>query len=483
MNLLVTESARWLTVCILGAVLLLPASMALGGQSGQSQTLDPRVAGDLLDAYEKIEDGEYEDGLRLLNRLMERRGENMKDFDRASVLQIRGTAHINLENVEPAMRDFRDALRLNALPEQQQNQLRLNLAQLYFVSERWEESLELFEEWMAQDDVRIEHTTWFMLAAAHYQLEDYREALEPIDQAIARAPGPERRYYDLKNAALSNLEMVPERTELMAEMVELWPDRLEYWRQLASLYLQKDEEFNSFATIEAAYINGLIESEDDIILLAQYYSTFNNPYRGAQLLEREMEAGNVSDSVEHLEMLSQLWSQAREHRKAIPVLREAAAASETGTLYFRLGQALMADERHEDAERAFANALDTGGMDDERTADAWLMLGNARFDQAGPGDRAQRTLADEAFERAERYQRTRVQASEWRGYIRAINETETRQAMLEQEQQERLAEAAEERAITACRAQQLAGRDISEECERLLRQEEEVEPLPEEAGE
>ncbi len=482
MNLLSTAPARLLTLCTTVAILLLHASLAFGGQS---ETLDPRVAQDLLEAYEIMEEeGDYDEALRLLNRLKERRGEHMKDFDRATVLQVRGSAHISLENVNEALDDFQRALRLNVLPAETQNQLRFNLAQLYFVTERYEESLEFFDEWMRQEDVTIEHQTYFMLAAANYHLENYREALEPIDNAIAVSPEPERRYYDLKNALLSNLEMVPERTELMAEMIALWPDELSYWRQLASLYQEQDEQEKSFSTLEAAYLNGLIEDENDIVLLVQYYSTYNNPHRGAELLVREMEAGRVERNVEHLEMLSQLWSQAREHRRAIPVLREAAGLSETGTLYYRLGQALMAEERHEDAEEAFANALETGGMDDDRTADTWLLLGNARFDQAGPGDRDQRAVAEEAFARAEQFPRTRAQASEWRGYIEAINETETRQAMLEQEQQERLAEAAEERAITACRAQQLAGRELSEECVRLLRLEDEaVEPLPEEAGE
>ncbi len=479
MNLLSTGLARLSVLCALCLGLLVSASLALG------ETLDPRVARDLLEAYEMIEEDDHAGALRELNRLMERRGGDMKDFDRASVLQIRGSAHINLENVDAALRDFRDALRLNVLPEAQQNQLRFNVAQLYFVTEQYEESLEFFEEWLSAEDVEISHSTYFMIAAANYNLEQFRDALGPIDQAIEAAPEPERRYYDLKNVLLSNLDMAPERIDLLEEIISLWPDDLSYWRQLASLYLEQDEAFKSFATMEAAYVNGLVESESDIVLLAQYYSTFDNPHRGAELLEREIEAGRVERTVGHLELMSQLWSQAREHRKSIPVLREAAELSDDGTLFFRLGQAHMASEDNEEAERAFASAIDQGGLSDQNLAEAWLMLGNARFNQAGPGDREQRMHADEAFARAENFALTRGQARDWRGYISAINDTERRQAMLEQEQQERLAEAAEERLLTACRARQLAGRSLSEECRRLLeadRQEREqpVEPEAEE---
>lgn len=471
MSLKSNRPVRLVVLCALSMALLLAASP--GWSQEESKTLDPRVANDLLDAYEMINEDDHESALDALNELMAERGEDMKDFDRATTLQIRGTAHINLDNVNEALDDFSAALRLNALPPEQQNRLRFNIAQLYFITERYEESLEFFEEWLAQEDVEITHNTYFMLAAANYNLENYRESLEPIDNAIETAPEPEQRYYDLKNSAMSQLGMVDERIELLEEIISIWPEKLPYWRQLSALYMERGEDYKAFSTIEAAYVNGLIEDEDDIVLLAQYYSTFNNPHRGAQLLEREMEAGNVERNQDHLEMLSQLWSQAREHRKAIPILREAARMAETGTLFYRLGQALMATERNEAAEQAFENAIERGGLNDRRLAEAWLLLGNARFNQAEPGDRDQRMIADEAFARAERFDNTRSEASNWRRYIKAINETESRQAMLENEQQERLADAARDRRLTACRAQQLAGSTLTEECRALLAEEEE----------
>lgn len=471
MSLKSNRLVRLVVLCAMSMTLLWAASPAWS--QGESPMLDPRVANDLLEAYEMINEDDHEAALQALNRLMDRRGEDMKDFDRATTLQIRGTAHINLDNINEALDDFRNALRLNALPTEQQNRLRFNLAQLYFVTERYEESLEFFEEWLAQEDVEITHNTYFMIAAANYNLENYRDSLEPIDNAIEMADEPEQRYYDLKNSALAQLGMSDERIDLLEDAIAIWPENLPYWRQLSALYMEKGEEYKAFSTIEAAYVNGLIDDEDDIILLAQYYSTFNNPHRGAQLLEREIEAGNVERSQDHLEMLSQLWSQAREHDKAIPILREAARMAETGTLFFRLGQALMATERNEAAEDAFESAIERGGLNDRRLAEAWLLLGNARFNQAGPGDREQRMVADEAFARAERFNNTRAEASNWRQYIKAINETESRQAMLEEEQRERLADAARDRRVTACRAQQLAGSTISEECRSLLAEEEE----------
>jgi tetratricopeptide (TPR) repeat protein len=430
-------------------------------------TLDPRVASDLLEAYELLEEDENQEALQKLNSLMNRRGDSMKPFDKASVLQIRGTTYVNLEDMDSALDDFSAALNLNALPEDQQNRLRFNLAQIFFVNERYEDSIRLFEEWM-RADVKVTDTAWFMLAAAYYNLDNYPKALQSIQSAIEVSPKPQKRYYDLANAIYSELENVLDRTGLLETMVELWPDSLSYWRQLSSLYMEQGNQLKSFGALETAYVNGLITSGDDIIMLAQYYSTFDNPHRGAQLIEKEMEADRVERNVKNLELLSQLWSQAREHNKAIPVLREAARMSDEGLLSFRLGQSLLANEQNEEAERALEAALEKGGLEESRRAEAWMLLGNARFNQAEPGDREQRNDADEAFAEAERFGSTRRQASDWRGYINAINQTERRQAALEEEQGEVLATAARERLLTACRAQQLAGSELSEQCATLL---------------
>lgn len=435
-------------------------------EEARQKTLDPRVAQDLLEAYELLEEDDYAAALQQLNRLLDRRGDSMKPFDKASVLQIRGTANVNLENMDAALEDFAAALELDALPLDQQNRLRFNMAQLYFINERYRDAIEFFEEWM-DGDVDVTDTAYFMLAASYFNLDEYQEAVGPIRRAIELAAEPDKRYYDLLNIVYSNLDNIADRTELLEEMVEIWPNELNYWRQLSALYLEQGERMKSFAALETAYINDLVEDESDMILLAQYYSTFDNPHRGARMIEREMEAGRIERNVENLELLSQLWSQAREHSKAIPVLRQAAELSDEGLLSFKLGQALLANEENEDAEAALETAIEKG-LEDSRAAEAWMLLGNARFNQAGPGDREQREDADEAFARAERFGSTRRQASDWRAYINAINQTESRQAALEQEQSEDLAVAAQERLLTACRAQQLAGSELSDQCRELL---------------
>lgn len=446
-----------------------------------TETLDPRVARDLLEAYEDLKEEKYQEGLTKLNALLESRRDLMKPFDLASVLQIRGSALVNMERYPEALRDFKRALDLDALPRSQNIQLMFNVAQLNFQQEDYQGAIEYLQRWINAVE-EPNHNAYYMLAAAYYYLEDYRAAIPHAERAISLLPEPNRRYYDLANILYSQVEAHAKRVNLLEKIVTYWPSEASYWKQLAALYNELGNERKSFSTLEVAYRNGLLEDENDIVSLAQYYSLYNNPYRGAELLEKEMAAGNVEREVDNLELLSQLWSQAREHKKAIPVLREAAKLSDEGELSFRLGQVLLADEQNEASEVALETALNKGGLDDEDRADAWLLLGTARFNQAGPGDRAKRADADDAFRIAQRFERTRERATQWRSYITAINNTERRQAALEAKQKQELAESARERALTACRAQRLAGTTLSQECQDLLAEVEAEEEEEQEAS-
>ena len=460
---------------VFSSLLLCLSALIAAPTWAQSDSLSPALANELIEAYDLLEADKFTEALAALNRIMERRDARMSPFERASVLQVRGSAHVSLDNYAAGLRDFETAIAQQALPEPQQRRLQFNVAQLYFVTENYAKALELFMEWIKGEE-NPGPQTWFLVSGAHYQLEQYEQSLQAISTAIPLLNEPERRYYDLKNALLSELQRHSARIDLLKEMVVIWPETLAYWRQLSALYMETDNLQASFSALETAYLAGLVEEQRDIVALAQFYSAFNNPIRGAQMLEAEMAAERVEETVENLQLLSQLWSQAREHRKAIPVLRRAAGDADTGMLSFRLGQALLADEQNEAAEVAFVAAIDKGELDDNILAQAWILLGNARFNQAGPGDRARRMQADAAFERAERFTSTRSQARDWRSYISAINQTEIRQAQLEREQSERLDEAARDRAISACRALQLAGSVLSAECRELLGLDEEGQP-------
>ncbi len=68
--------------------------------------------------------------------------------------------------------------------------------------------------------------------------------------------------------------------------------------------------------------------------------------------------------------------------------------------------------------------------------DAWLLLGTARFNQAGPEDTAIWASARQAFVNAQRYDNVRGRAAQWVSYIDAVAQTYRDGKRLEQLQQQ-----------------------------------------------
>lgn len=473
----------WRRCCIvLGVVLsiLLVDSLSTAFAEGQPErrrveTLDPATARELERAYEHMLEERHDDALAVLTTLLQRRGERMKPFDLASTLQVRGQVLVSLERFADARRHFERAIQFDSLPPDQTTRLRFNVAQLYFQEEDYRQAVRNFERWLADVD-EPSAAGYFMLAAAYQYEEDYAAARQPAEQAVRLTVGkgesPDRRHFDLLNIIYHHLGLHAGRLRILQYMVLQWPHEPRYWTQLAGLHLEQGEDREAFSALEIAYKSGLLSEQQHILTLVQFYAIFNNPDRGAAVLEAELQAENVERSRRNLELLAQLWSQAREHQRARPALEEAAELADGGELWYRLGQVLLSDADYVAAAGALERAVQRGGLTEDQEADAWLLLGTAQFNLAGAEDRETRQVADEAFARAEQFPPTKARASQWRHYIGALNETEARQVALERQQQEQLARTERERRITGCRAQRIAGIGLTEECKSLLADEE-----------
>ena len=88
-----------------------------------------------------------------------------------------------------------------------------------------------------------------------------------------------------------------------------------------------------------------------------------------------------------MELLANLYQVAREFKRAIPVIEEAAAMSGDGAMYERLGRSYTELKEWERAETAFTQALNKGGLKDKSLA--WVLIGQSRYerkDRAGARD-------------------------------------------------------------------------------------------------
>lgn len=435
----VLTSAAMLALTAAGPTAVLAQNAQCEEETGPSKTLSTAVARVLQEVFTQMQAEEYQPALAALNELIASRGGSMPPYDAATAYELRGSVKASLEDFRGALADFQRALQLNALPQSRNNQLRYFIAQLQFQEEQYQAAINGLNQWIQFARTcgqNVDPNAYYLLAAAYMQREpaDPRSAVSPARSAVEtnRASGePRKSYYDLLNLVYSELNDNNNRMPLLEEMINLWPGTKGYWTQLSGAYSQTGRDRDAFSVLEVAYRAGLLTSESELLTLIQYYSFFENPYRGGEMLEREMAAGNIDRDQDNLVLLSQLWSQAREHKRSIPILREAAGRASNGELYYRLGQVLLADEQYAAAQAALENAVNRGGMDRDDTGDAWLLLGTARFNQAGPESTAIWASARRAFVSAQRYENVRRRASQWVEYIDAVAQTYQDQLRLE----------------------------------------------------
>ncbi|WP_425411019.1 hypothetical protein [Hyphococcus sp.] len=420
-------SAALLTSVAPTAVLAQQAQCATE-EEGPSKTLSPRIGQEIQELYEFMQNDQWNEALAGFNNLVSSRGDSMSAYERSTVLELRANVKVNTDDFRGALRDMEGALQANGLPPARNNQLRYFIAQLNFQLEDYQTAITGLNTWInlaRQCNVSVDPNAWYLLAAAYASVEppNYRSAEQPIENALEGMEEPRKSYFDLANLVYSELNNNTKRVGLLERMVNLWPNERGYWTQLSGAYSTMERDRDAFSVLEVAYRAGLLETESELITLINYYSFFENPFRGATMLEREMNAGNIDRDQDNLILLSQLWSQAREHKKSIPILREAAGNSSQGELSYRLGQVLLADEQYAASQRALEAAINKGGMDQKDTGDAWLLLGTARFSQAGPSDTGRWNTARQAFRNAQRYSGARRRATEWISYINAVEST------------------------------------------------------------
>lgn len=455
-----------------------------GGERRRSQQLDLAVAKELNIVFELLnaQPPQQRAALDKLNTLIANKP-NMKPYDKSTVYQYRASVKVQLEDYQGALRDFQTALDANGLDTKGNNQLRYYIAQLQFQLENYRAAIQGLNQWISSARAAgepVDANAYYLLAAAYTQVTppDWRAAVSPAEQAIAARSEPKKSDYDLLNLIYSETGERTKRGPLLERMINNWPNERAYWVQLSGYYSQTGKDQEAFSVLEVAYRAGLLTKESELITLINYYSFFDNPYRGARMMEREMEAGNIARNTKNLTLLSQLWSQSREHKRAIPVLEAAARSSGTGELYYRLGQVLLADEQYSKSEAALIQAINKGGLPAEKVGDAWLLIGTARFSQAGPEDCDKRTKSREAFVNAQRYQKSARQAGEWITYIDAIARTLKDQDILEQKQNEDLRQDQMSRLKTQLQVCRLQGGENCGEVEAQLKAMEAAGPVP-----
>lgn len=392
------------------ALVVLPVGTAQAQEKArQVQALRERVFQALAKAQELLDADDYGGARRELAKVQSI--DNLNSYERGQILYFTGLIEYQQDNAAGAIRAFEQVVALPDLPEGFKTDTMWALVQLAMADEQYQKVIEYGNQWLRGAE-NPSGDPFYLLAVAHYQLREYREAVDKIDRAIAivERDGAFAReeWYGLLRAALHELNDVQRLRNVLERLVARWPKK-EYWVHLSAVYGELEAESRQIAVLEIIYEAGWMDRENELLQLAQLYMLRGGAYKGARLIEKGMESGLIQKNERNYRTLAQAWMQAQDDRRAIGPLREAAQRAEDGQLHVLLAQSHLNLYEYNECVEAARAALGRGGLN--RSDAANMVLGTCLLE-------LQRyAQARDAFRAARADSRSRVAADRWIDFI------------------------------------------------------------------
>jgi len=376
-----------------------------------TQALDELTWKQLNAIYEDVGEKLYDEAYKDLQKMLGRASRDR--YLQAVVNQALAQVEWSRENFDSALRYFEKAVELDILPDQTHFSLMYQIAQLYFMKDRYDEALDKLDLWFCRvPEEKITSAAYVLQASIFARKLDYPGTLKAIGKAIAMDDDPQESWYLLKLAAHYELEQYPQSAETLEVMISKWPDKKIYWMQLSQIYFKLKQDEKALAVLALAYRQNLLDHKTDITYLSSLYSNLDVPFKSAEVLEKGIRDGIVPSNKNNWTAVADSWYAAEELEKALVAYHEAGKAADDGNIDLRRGYILIDLERWPEALEALGRALDKGGLNDRKTGEAYLLRGMAQFN-LGNFD-----SASTDWGRAGRYDKTRDAARQWLNHLR-----------------------------------------------------------------
>lgn len=356
-------------------------------------------------AQKALEENNYSEAEKKLTGI----AEDTKGYERAIVYQTLGYVYSQQNRYPQAIRAFEEALKLNALPQQPQENLLYNTGQLYIAAEQYDKAIALLERYIAEACTPPSPEAHVQLAAAYLEKKRFRDALKQVDIAIKKSPKPKEQWYQLKLALHYELKQYSQCADTLIQLVGMAPDNQQYWRQLSSVLYEVEKDQESVAVLALAERQGFLSREAEYRNLLGLYTQTGIPLKAAKLWQAGIDKGVVAKTAKNLQTLSDAYILAREYEEAEASLKAAARLSDEGDIYKKLGQIYVEQERWDEALDAFGKALQKGV---DKVGPTQLLLGVAAYN-VGQNDRARTALLA-----ATKYPDSEKNARQWLNYLR-----------------------------------------------------------------
>jgi len=390
-----THKLRMRATSMLGASLLAVAAVSLTGVAPSNAVFAQdegrqfsAAAGEKVnEALTLANSGQNQAAVNILQTTISQ--PDLNAYERSTIYQMLGQYSYELDRAVEAQQNFENAINAGGLLPKEIDNIRVVIAQLMIGNGQYQEGATRLENYLNSGGQQKPQYV-DLLVNAWVQAENYSRALPWAEKWFNSASPKERKHFDLLNFLYNNLGMQGRQADIVKQMIGRWPEDKNLWDAWASMLANGGREQEAFEVTKMLYLGGALNKESDLLKVVQYYSFYDMPYQAAEILERELNANRIARTPDKLKQLSGLFRQAREYKRAIPILESAASQSGDAKLYADLGEALYNEGSCQKSETAFKEAINRG----YDAGKSWMLIANCRYDQTNSLERLNCEMTD-----------------------------------------------------------------------------------------
>ena len=364
--------------------------------------------------------GTPQDAIKILLGMLGEKGLN--SYESAQIWNTLAFAYYTIEDMPKTINAYEQILKTGTITEALELSALRALFQLYYAEEQYAKSIQYIDRWQTLKGTPDANVT-FIKATAYYQLSDFRESLRNAllveEIAVSQQKEMKENWWYLQVVLYNEVEDTDNVIRVLETLIIHFPKK-QYWMHLAGMYSEKGWDDKSLSAYYAAYIQGFLAKESELVMLAQRLLGAENPYEASQILDKGMEDGIIEESEKTLKLLATSYTLAQETNLAIDAWRDSTRYAENGELHFRLAQALAQEDRHKEAITAYAEAIKKGDLRKPADAAFWKGVSEMQLERWDS--------ATASFREAARMDKSKAKQS--RQYIRYIAGEKRRQEEL-----------------------------------------------------
>ncbi len=367
---------------LLALGLATPATgLAQNQANAPKKELSDKVSEELGKIRTQTDAKNYDGALAIIDSLLRTSGP--ESYDMALLSQVKAQILLTKGDYARSIPPLETAVTLSDkygfFDEKQSQDLTYYLSQLYYQEATttkvladqkrfYEKAVFYIDRWSKRNtkpnpDVQLYYATLLFYQA---QLDPnnpdqklLKRAQEQVEKGLALSARPKDTFYLLLFACLQQQEKYQESIEVLELYLKLKPDAKSYWPQLASLYLNAQQDVRVILTIERAQKHGVMASPKDNFTLVGLYFNLGQFDHVISLLSKGLKDGTIENEQRNWELLAAAHMQLHQELKAIEVLKEASKLfPDAGSLPAQIAQTYYQLEKTQEAYNYAKLAVD-----------------------------------------------------------------------------------------------------------------------------